>query len=145
MKRLNAAKAALGLLAVLACLVTTPSNSDSEESELEKKIDAFLRLEDHERALKLVEGLILESPEKPIGRAMLVRVLAANGQTEKALKAYYQFYRLSETFSEELLLEIVGGALHDDDSKVRSNAVYALRELGDTSAVPAMINTPQQR
>ena len=140
MKRLHAAKAALGLLAALACLITTPSGGDSEESELEKGTNAFLEVDDYENALKLVEGFILENPERPIGHATLAKVLAANGQTEKAFKAYYQFYKLSETLSGELLLELLLGALNDDSSEVRAYATYGLRELGDNRAVPVLIN-----
>ena len=130
MKRLNTAMAALGLLA-LAYLILPFSGCSSEDSELEKKTEAFLKTDDYENALKLVEGFILEHPEKPIGRAMLVKVFSANGQIEKALKAYYQFYKLSETLSPKLLLEVVQGALNSDDSDVRQAAAHALGKLGE--------------
>ena len=139
MKRLNTAMAALGLLA-LAYLILPFSGCSSEDSELEKKTEAFLKTDDYENALKLVEGFILEHPEKPIGRAMLVKVFSANGQIEKALKAYYQFYKLSETLSPKLLLEVVQGALNSDDSDVRQAAAHALGKLGDKSAIPALTN-----
>ncbi len=139
MKRLNTAMAALGMLA-LAYLILPFSGCSSEDSELEKKTEAFLKTDDYENALKLVEGFILEHPEKPIGRALLVRVFSANGQIEKALKAYYQFYKLSETLSPELLLEVVQGALNSDDSDVRQAAAHALGKLGDKSAIPALTN-----
>ena len=148
MKRLNVAQTTLGMLVVLVCFMTTPSGGDSQESELEKKTDALLKVGDHERALKLIGDFILEHPEKPIGRAMLVKVFAANGQIEKALKAYYRFYKLSETLSPELLHEAVRSAvpalinvlLNDDDDALRSEAAGTLGELGDKRAVPALIN-----
>ena len=140
MRRLNAATTVLGLLAALAYLTATSSGGDFEESDLTKSTDTLLKAGDYESALKLVEGFILEHPQKPIGRAMLVRVLAANGQTEKALKAYYQFYKLGEMFSEELLLEVVRGTLNHDYGLVRWYATQVLRELGDSCAVPDLIN-----
>ena len=141
MKYLNAVRAVLGVFAALACLTVPFSGCASKESELEKGTSAFLKVDDYENALKLVEGFILENPEKPIGHAMLAKVLAANGQTEKALKAYYQFYKLGETLSEELLLELLLGALNDDSWEVRAYAImWVLKELGDNRAVPDLIN-----
>ena len=140
MKYLNAVMAVLGVFAALACLTVPFSGCASKESELEKGTSAFLKVDDYENALKLVEGFILENPEKPIGHAMLAKVLAANGQTEKALKAYYQFYKLGETLSEELLLELLLGALNDDSWEVRAYATFVLGKLGDKSAVPHLIN-----
>ena len=140
MKRLNAATTVLGLLAVFACFIATPSSGDSKESELEKSTDVLLKAGDYESALKLVEGFILEHPQRPIGYAMLAKVFAANGQTDEAFKAYYRFYKLGETFSEELLFELLLGALNDDSWEVQSHAVWVLKELGDDRAVPALIN-----
>ena len=140
MKHLNATMAVLGMLAALACLTVPFSGFASEESELEKGTSAFLKVDDYENALKLVESFILETPEKPIGHALLARVLAANGQTEKAFKAYHQFYKLGEAFSGELLFELLLGALNDDSSEVRAYATFVLGELGDNRAVPALIN-----
>jgi HEAT repeat protein len=87
-----------------------------------------------------IEGFTQEHPQKPIRHSLLVRDLAASGQTEKALKAYYQFHKLGGTFSEELLLEIVRGALNHSDISAQHTAAFALGELGDTSAIPALIN-----
>ena len=58
-----------------------------------------------------IEGFTQEHPQKPIRHSLLVRDLAASGQTEKALKAYYQFHKLGGTFSEELLLERLGALI----------------------------------
>ena len=44
MKHLNTVTLVLGLLAILICLITTPSGGDSEESELEKGTSAFLKV-----------------------------------------------------------------------------------------------------
>jgi HEAT repeat protein len=140
MKRLNVATAVLGLLVALAYLTATSSGSDSEESELEKSTDALLEAGDYERTLTLAEGFTQEHPQKPIRHSLLVRDLAASGQTEKALKAYYRFYKLGGTFSEELLLEIVRSALSHSDIGVQYTAARTLGELGDTSAIPALIN-----
>ena len=52
----------------------------SEKPELESKIDAFLNVDDYERAYKVVDAYIQQNPEKPIGRFMMARVLAADGQ-----------------------------------------------------------------
>ena len=73
MKYLNAVMAVLGVFAALACLTVPFSGCASKESELEKGTSAFLKVDDYENALKLVEGFILENPEKPIGHAMLAR------------------------------------------------------------------------
>ena len=139
MKRFSKRLTIFGMLAVLFCFVVTLSNGDSDESKLEQKTDDFLKAGDHESALKLIDGFIQEHPEKPTGHAMSVRVLAADGQTDKGLKAYYQFYKLSETLSEELLLELLRGALNHDDINVRWKAAQALGGLGDERAVPALI------
>ena len=140
MKRLNVATAVLGLLVALAYLTATSSGSDSEESELEKSTDALLEAGDYERTLTLAEGFTQEHPQKPIRHSLLVRDLAASGQTEKALKAYYRFYKLGGTFSEELLLEIVRGALNHSAIEVQHTAAHTLGELRDKSAIPALIN-----
>ena len=140
MKRLHTGLTICGLLAVLFCFTATSSSGNSEESKLEQKTDAFLKSGDHESAFKLIEDFIQKHPEKPIGHAMLVRVLATGGQIDKALKAYYQFYKLSGTLSEELLLELMRGALNYDDDKVRWSTAKVLGELEDTRAISALAN-----
>ena len=140
MKRLSAAKRSLGMLAAFVCLIITSTGYGIDESELEQKTDAFLKTSDYENALKLVEDFILENPEKPIGHAMLAKVLAADGQTEKALKAYYQFYKLGNALSGELAFELLLGALNDDSWEVRAYATFVLGKLGDKSAAPHLIN-----
>ena len=87
-----------------------------------------------------IEGFTQEHLQQPIRHSLLVRDLAASGQTEKALKTYYRFYQAGGTFSEELLLEIVRGALNHSDIAVQHDAIRALGELGDKSAIPALIN-----
>lgn len=101
---------------------------------------AFLNIGDRKRALKLIDGFIQHHPEKPIGRAMMVRVLAVDGQTNNAFTEYYRFYKLSDTISPELLLEILRGALHHSDSNVKSFAADSVAALRDKGAVPALIN-----
>jgi HEAT repeat protein len=113
MEQLNKVVTVLGILAALACLTVSFSG---------------------------IEGFTQEHPQKPIRHSLLVRDLAASGQTEKALKAYYRFYKLGGTFSEELLLEIVRSALSHSDIGVQYTAARTLGELGDTSAIPALIN-----
>ena len=115
MKRLKVGLTIFRMLAILFCFIPMFSGCGSEESRLEQKTDAFIEAGDYESALKLINSFIQEYPEKPIGHAMLVRTLAADGQIEKALKTYYRFYKLSETLSAELLLELLRGALNHDD------------------------------
>ena len=101
---------------------------------------AFLKDGERERALKLIDGFIQEYPEKPVGRAMLVKVLAPGGRTSDAFKEYYRYYKLSEEISPELLLEIVRGALNNNDEWVRSAAAETLGNLGDKKAAPSLID-----
>ncbi len=89
MKRLRTTITVLVTIGVFACLAVIPSSCISEKSRLERKVDAFLKVGDYERALKLVEGYVQRYPEKPIGRAMLARVLAADGQTDSAFTEYH--------------------------------------------------------
>ena len=140
MKHLNATTIVLGLLTILTYLITTPSSGDAEELELEKQTDTLLKAGDCESALKLIEGFILKHPQKPIGHAILAKTLAANGQTDKALKAYYQFYKLGGTLSGELLLEVMRRTLNHDEGLVRWYAVQVLRELGNSCTIPDLIN-----
>ncbi len=100
----------------------------------------FLNAADRKRALKLIDGYIQEFPAKPIGRAMMVRVLAADGQTDRAFTEYYRFYKLSETNSPELLMEIVRGALNHSNKAVRAIAAESVQNMRDKGAVPALIN-----
>ncbi len=101
---------------------------------------AYLKDGERERALKLIDSFIQEYPEKPVGRAMLVKVLAPSGRTSDAFKEYYRYYKLSEVISPELLLEIVRGALKNNDQDVRSVAAETLGNLGDKKAVPPLID-----
>ena len=101
---------------------------------------AFLKDGERKRALKLIDGFIQEYPEKPIGRAMLVRVFAVDGRTSNAFEEYYRYYKLSEEISPELLLEIVRGALNNNDEWVQSAAAETLGNLGDKKAVPSLID-----
>ena len=75
-----------------------------------------------------------------MGRAMMVRILAPNGQTNRAFTEYYRFYKLSETISPQLLLEIVRGALNHSHKVVRAVAAETVERLEDEGAVPALIN-----
>ena len=129
-----------GMLAVLFCFIPMLSSCGPKESELEQKTDAFLEAGDYENALKLIDGFIQKHPEKPIGHAMLVETLAADGQIDKALKAYYRFYKLGGTPSEALLSDILRGALNHDNRWVQSKAAVALEELEGKRRVPALIN-----
>ena len=180
MKQFPTAYSVLTTIAALACLALNPPTYASEKSELENKVDAFLKVEDYDRAfklvdsfleehadnpigyamlervitagsgflnaadrkraLKLIDGYILAHPSKPIGRAMMVRVLAADGQTDRAFTEYYRFYKLSEIISPQLLIEIVRGALSHSDNGVVIAAAGTVEHLGDTGAVPALIN-----
>lgn len=180
MKKFPTAYSVLTTIAALACLALIPPTYASEKSELENKVEAFLKVEDYDRAfklvdsfleehadnpigyamlervitagsgflnaadrtraLKIIDGYIQEHPAKPIGRAMMVRVLAADGQTDRAFTEYYRFYKLSETISSELLIEIVRGAISHGDKDVRKDAVETAEKLGDKGAVPALIN-----
>ena len=140
MKQLHTGLTIFGMLAMIFCFTTIPSNGDSEELKLEQKADTLLKAGDYERAFKLVDSFILDHPEQPIGRAMLVRIFAVEGQTHKALKELHRFYKLGGTLSEELLFEVLLGALNDDIPYVRQQAAEALEKLGNKRAVPALIN-----
>ena len=78
-----------------------------------------------------LRALLKEHPQQPIRHSLLVRDLPASGQTEKALKTYYRFHQAGGTFSEELFLEIVRGALNHTDIAVRHTTIRTLGELGD--------------
>lgn len=180
MKQLPTAINVLVTSVTLVCLALIPLGYASQKSELERKVDAFLKVGDYDRAFKLVDGFleehadapigyamlervitagsaflnaadrkravklidgyIQEYPAKPIGRAMMVRVLAADGQIDSAFTEYYRFYKLSETISPELLMAIVRGALNHSDKGVLIAAAETAENLGDTGAVPALIN-----
>jgi HEAT repeat protein len=140
MKRLHTRLIVFGILAIPFCFIPTFSGCGSEELELEQKTDAFLEAGDYKSALKLIDSFIQKHPEKPIGHAMRMRILAADGQIEKALKAYYRFYKLGGTPSEALLSDILRGALNHDNRWVQSKAAAALEELEGKRAVPALIN-----
>ena len=182
MKQLPTTITVLITIAAFFCLALIPLGYGSEKSDLEKKVDAFLKVGDYERvfklvddflqqhpdrpigytmlervitagsaflkvgdlerahALELVDGYIQPYPEKPMGRAMMVRILAPNGQTNRAFTEYYRFYKLSETISPQLLLEIVRGALNHSHKVVRAVAAETVERLEDEGAVPALIN-----
>ena len=133
MKRLNTAMIILGMLAAIVCLATSPVCS-FEELELTRKTEAFLKAGDYRRALQLINEFIQEHPEKPIGRALLTKVFAVSGQTDRALKEHHRFYRMSETLSVELLLEILRGALNSQGMATLSGKVvrvFAAEALGN--------------
>ncbi len=180
MKQFPAAFSILITIAALACFALNPPTYASEKSELESKVDALLKVDDYDRAfklvdsfleehadnpigyamlervitagsgflnaadrkqaLKIIDGYIQEHPAKPIGRAMMVRVLAADGQTDRAYTEYYRYFKLSEAISPQLLIEIVRGALSHSDNRVVIAAAETAENLGDTGAVPALIN-----
>ena len=180
MKRFPTTITVLITIAALAYLGLMPLGYGSEESELERKVDVFLKVSDYDRAfrlvndflqqhpdepigyvmlesvitvgsaslkahdrkqaLKLIDGYIQKHPAKPIGRAMMARVLAADSKTEGAFTEYSRFYKLSETISPELLMQIVRGALYHSNTGVRSAAVQTVENLSDIGAVPALIN-----
>ena len=180
MKRLPITITDFITITAFACLALIPPGCGSENSELERQVDAlikvgdyqrafklvdgfiqqhpaksightmlervitaggaFLNADDRNRALKLLDGYIQHHPEKPIGRAMMVRVLAADGQTDSAFTEYYRFYKLSESISPEVLLEIVRGAINHSDADVKWIAAERAENLGDKGAAPALIN-----
>ena len=134
MQRLSILMTTIGILVAFVFF-----GCGSEESNLQEKTDAFLKVGDYEGALKLIDAFIQEHPEKSIGRAMRVRVFTASGQIDKAFKEYRRFYKLDGSPSSDLLLQILLGALKDKDKGVREKAASMLGELGDRSAVPALI------
>ena len=74
---------------------------------------------------------------------MLVRSVKARAGielTNSALNGYYQLYKLDKTTSPELLFQILQGALKDSNRLVKTHATFALGELGDSRAIPALIN-----
>lgn len=101
---------------------------------------ASLKADDRKRAEKWIDNFIHRYPEKPTGRAMMARVLAADGKTEDAFTEYSRFYKLSETISPDLLMEIVRDAISHSDKKVQTAAVVTAEMLNDKIAVPALIN-----
>ena len=109
----------------------TPSNDDSEESQLKRKTDALFKVGDYQRALKLIDSFILKYPEKPIGRAISVRALAADGQIDKALKELYRFYKLSEVRSKKLSIELLQSVIYHDDDEVRRGTKETLEKFMD--------------
>ena len=118
------------LVTIAACASATPPSYGSEKPELVSKIDAFLKVDDYERAYKVVDAYIQQHPDKPIGRYMMARVLAADGHTDGAFTEYYRYYKLSKTISTKLLAEIMCNALKDRDDSVRSLATLALGRFG---------------
>ena len=69
-----------------------------------------------------------------------VKACAAIELTNPALNRYYQLYKLDKTPSPELLFQILQGALKDSNGLVKIHAAFALGELGDSRAIPALIN-----
>lgn len=100
---------------------------------------ASLKADDRKRAEKWIDDFIQRYPEKPTGRAMMARVLAADGKTEDAFTEYARFYKLSETISPDLLMEIVRGAFKDSSDYARYEAVVTAAKLGNKDIVPALI------
>ena len=100
----------------------------------------FLKTEDRKRAQKWIDNFIHRYPEKPTGRAMMARVLAVDGKIEDAFTEYSRFYKLSETISRDLLMEIVRDAISHSDKKVQAAAVETAEMLDDKIAVPTLIN-----
>ena len=177
MKRLRTTITVLVTIAAFASVI--PPAYGSEKPEFEKKVEAFLKVSDYDRAFKLVDDFIQQQPdepigyamlervitagcaslktedrkraqkriddfihrypEKPTGRAMMASVLAADGKTEDAFTEYYRFYKLSETISPDLLMEIVRGAFNDSSDFVRYEAVVTAAKLGYKDIVPALI------
>lgn len=129
MKQFPTAFSVLTTIAAFAFLALIPSGCDFEKSGLEKKVDAFLKEDDCESAIKLVQNFLQQHPSEPVGRAMMVRVLAADGQTDRAFREYYRFYKLSKKISPQLLMDISRGALNHDDSSVRDSAAKTMTAL----------------
>ena len=77
MKQLPTTITVLITIAAFFCLALIPPGHASEKSELEGKVDAFLKVEDYERAFKLVDGFLQEHSDKPIGYNMLEKVITA--------------------------------------------------------------------
>ena len=77
MKQFPIAYSVLTTIAALACLALVPPTYASEKSELENKVDAFLKVGDYDRAFKLVDSFLEEHADNPIGYAMLERVITA--------------------------------------------------------------------
>lgn len=167
-------------ITAFACLALIPPGCGSENSQLERQVDAlirvgdyrrafnlvdvyiqqhpaksighamlervitagspFLNAEDRKRALKLINDYIQRHPEKPMGRAMMVRLLAADSQTDNAFTEYYRYYKLSDTISPELLLEIVQGGINHSDADVKWIAAERAENLRDKGAVPALLH-----
>ena len=84
MKQLPTTFTVLVTIASLACLALIPPAYASEKSELEKKVDAFLKVGDYDRAFKLVNDILQQQPDEPIGYAMLENVITAGGTSLNA-------------------------------------------------------------
>lgn len=77
MKPLPTTITVLVTIASLACLALIPPAYSSEKPKLEKKVEAFLKVSDYDRAFKIVDDFLMQHPEKSIGYAMLEQVITA--------------------------------------------------------------------
>ena len=77
MKQLPTTITVLITIAAFFCLALIPLGYGSEKSDLEKKVDAFLKVGDYERVFKLVDDFLQQHPDRPIGYTMLERVITA--------------------------------------------------------------------
>ena len=77
MKPFPTAISVIVTISFIAYLALIPLGYASQKSELESKVDAFLKVGDYDRAFKLVDGFLQEHSDTPIGYAMLERVITA--------------------------------------------------------------------
>ena len=110
MKRLATRITVLVAAAFFACLAVIPSVHGAEQSELERKVDAFLKVEDYERAFKLVDGYLQEHPEKPIGYTMLERAITV-GSTFLSVEHRTRALKLIDGFIQQHPEKPIGRAM----------------------------------
>ena len=110
MKRLATRITVLVTAAFFACLAVIPSVHGAQQLELERKVDAFLKVEDYERAFKLVDGYLQEHPEKPIGYTMLERAIAV-GSTFLSAEHRTRALKLIDGFIQQHPAKPIGRAM----------------------------------
>jgi len=138
MKRFSITIITIGQLVAFAFVLF---GCGSEEAKLQEKTDAFLKAGDYDGALKLIDNFIQEHPEKPIGRAMRVKVFTASGQTAQALKEYQRFHALGGIHSHDLLVQILKVAFKDEDDNARELVLGFLEKMDLKKALPVLIET----
>lgn len=105
-------KEAFLFLAVLLSFAMLQGCS-SKEKELQANVEAFVKVDEYEKAIELLDSFIDENPTNPFGRELKIDVLLHKNSIEAALEQYGKYVKLTGENSAALLRKIMKYSLSD--------------------------------